>query len=232
MMDMINEQRFSTRPGEAPVTPYQKAAEVWDERIGSARVQAKNWRLVAFILVFVVVFLAGMLAKVAGQSSVQPYIVKVGDRGNVVSVASLAGTQFAPNAAMIRYFLSDVVTNMRTMPLDPVVARNNWLKVYNFLSTQAQTRMNEIAQEKDPFVDLGERTRSINIESIVSLSENTRQIRWSESTFAASGAFIITEIYTGIFTFAIHLPESPARLQENPLGLVITHFDIGKDASS
>jgi len=26
----------------------QKAAQVWDERIGSARVQAKNWRLMAF----------------------------------------------------------------------------------------------------------------------------------------------------------------------------------------
>src|SRR5258705_2589521 len=31
-----------------PETPYQKAAQVWDERIGAARVQAKNWRLMAF----------------------------------------------------------------------------------------------------------------------------------------------------------------------------------------
>ena len=35
-----------------PVTPYQKAAQVWDERIGSARVQAKNWRLMAFGCLF------------------------------------------------------------------------------------------------------------------------------------------------------------------------------------
>ena len=28
--------------------PYQSAAQVWDDRIGSARVQAKNWRLMAF----------------------------------------------------------------------------------------------------------------------------------------------------------------------------------------
>lgn len=26
----------------APVTPYQKSVQVWDERVGSARVQAKN----------------------------------------------------------------------------------------------------------------------------------------------------------------------------------------------
>jgi type IV secretory pathway TrbF-like protein len=31
-----------------PETPYQRAAQVWDDRIGSARVQAKNWRLMAF----------------------------------------------------------------------------------------------------------------------------------------------------------------------------------------
>jgi type IV secretion system protein TrbL len=35
-----------TRYGKSPEpeTPYQRAAQVWDERIGSARVQAKNWR--------------------------------------------------------------------------------------------------------------------------------------------------------------------------------------------
>src|SRR5258705_9274506 len=38
--------RYSRMP--QPETPYQKAAQVWDERIGSARVQAKNWRLMAF----------------------------------------------------------------------------------------------------------------------------------------------------------------------------------------
>ena len=42
-------QRSSLRYGDTPqpVTPYQKAAQVWDERIGSARVQAQNWRLMA-----------------------------------------------------------------------------------------------------------------------------------------------------------------------------------------
>jgi len=39
-------QRYGQTP--EPVTPYQKAEQLWDERIGSARVQAKNWRLMAF----------------------------------------------------------------------------------------------------------------------------------------------------------------------------------------
>jgi type IV secretory pathway TrbF-like protein len=37
-------RRASVRYGDTPqpVTPYQKAAQVWDERLGSARVQAMN----------------------------------------------------------------------------------------------------------------------------------------------------------------------------------------------
>ena len=40
-------KRPSIRYGASPqpVTPYQRAAQVWDDRIGSARVQARNWRL-------------------------------------------------------------------------------------------------------------------------------------------------------------------------------------------
>ena len=43
-------RRSSVRYGRTPEpeTPYQRAAQAWDERIGSARVQAKNWRLMAF----------------------------------------------------------------------------------------------------------------------------------------------------------------------------------------
>ena len=31
-----------------PETPYQRAGQVWDDRIGSSRVQAKNWRFACF----------------------------------------------------------------------------------------------------------------------------------------------------------------------------------------
>ena len=43
-------KRSDVRYGRTPVpeTPYQRAGQAWDERIGSARVQARNWRLMAF----------------------------------------------------------------------------------------------------------------------------------------------------------------------------------------
>ena len=38
--------RYADTPQPAP--PSQAAGQVWDDRIGTPRVQAKNWRLMAF----------------------------------------------------------------------------------------------------------------------------------------------------------------------------------------
>ena len=55
-----------------PVTPYQKAGQVWDERIGSARVQAKNWRLMAPGLLGLLAASSAALVWRSLQSTVTP----------------------------------------------------------------------------------------------------------------------------------------------------------------
>ena len=52
-------QRYGRTP--EPDTPYQRAGQLWDERIGSARVQARNWRLMAFGGLFLTTGLSGAL---------------------------------------------------------------------------------------------------------------------------------------------------------------------------
>ena len=56
-------RRASVRYGRTPEpeTPYQRAAQAWDDRIGSARVQARNWRLMAFGSLVLSMGLAGGL---------------------------------------------------------------------------------------------------------------------------------------------------------------------------
>ena len=57
-------RRASVRYGDTPqpVTPYQKAAQVWDERLGSARVQAMNWRIAALAMIGLALLLCMTLA--------------------------------------------------------------------------------------------------------------------------------------------------------------------------
>ena len=57
--------RYSDTP--VPVTPYQAAAQAWDERIGSARVQARSWRLMAFGCLGLALVMSGALVWRAGH---------------------------------------------------------------------------------------------------------------------------------------------------------------------
>jgi len=67
--------RYADTP--QPATPYQSAAQVWDERIGSARVQAKNWRFMAFGCLTLALLMAGGLVWRSAQSIVTPYVIEV-----------------------------------------------------------------------------------------------------------------------------------------------------------
>src|SRR6266508_591744 len=69
-------RRPSVRYGQtpAPETPYQRAAQVWDDRIGSARVQARNWRLIAFGNLVLAAGLAAGLVWQSAQGTVVPWV--------------------------------------------------------------------------------------------------------------------------------------------------------------
>jgi type IV secretion system protein TrbL len=71
--------RYADTP--QPATPYQAAAQVWDDRIGSARVQAKNWRLMAFGCLTLALLMAGGLVWRSAQSIVTPYVIEVDQAG-------------------------------------------------------------------------------------------------------------------------------------------------------
>ena len=72
-------KRPSVRYGRTPEpeTPYQKAAQAWDERIGSARVQARNWRLMALGELGLIAGLAGALVWQSARGTVVPWVVQV-----------------------------------------------------------------------------------------------------------------------------------------------------------
>lgn len=97
--------RYADTP--QPATPYQAAAQVWDDRIGSARVQAKNWRLMAFGCLVLALLMAGGLVWRSAQSIVTPYVIEVDQAGQVRAVGE-AATPYRPGDAQIAHHLARV----------------------------------------------------------------------------------------------------------------------------
>ncbi|TJW63155.1 MAG: conjugal transfer protein TrbF, partial [Mesorhizobium sp.] len=121
----------ATHYGKTPVpeTPYQRAAQVWDERIGSARVQAKNWRLMAFGCLILSAGFASALVWQSARGTVVPWVVEVDGRGEARAVEP-AMADYQPTDPQIAFHLARFIEQVRSLPADPIVVRQNWLRAY------------------------------------------------------------------------------------------------------
>ncbi len=210
-------QRYGTTP--EPVTPYQRAAQLWDERIGSARVQARNWRLMAFGSLALSVGLAGGLLWQSMQSRVAPYVVEVDHLGEVRAVAP-AIQNYQPTDAQIAWHLARFIANVRGVSIDPVLVRQNWLSAYDFATDRAALFLNDHAKKNDPFSAIGTRSVSVQVTSVVRASDASFQVKWTEQVFER-GSLARTERWTAILTIVIQPPRSAEELRKNPLGLYV-----------
>lgn len=218
-------QRYGATP--EPVTPYQKAAQVWDERIGSARVQARNWRLMAFGCLALSVGLSGGLLWQSLQSRVTPYVVEVDKFGEARAVAP-AIQNYQPADAQIAWHLARFITNVRSVSTDPVLVRQNWLAAYDFAADRAALFLNEYAQRNDPFGRIGTHSVSVQVTSVVRASDTSFQVKWTEQVYER-GSLARTERWTAILTTLTQTPRSAEQLRKNPLGLFVSAIDWSRE---
>ena len=218
-------QRYGETP--EPVTPYQKAAQAWDERIGSARVQAKNWRLMAFGSLALSFGLAGGLLWQSVQSRVVPYVVEVDKLGGVRAVGP-AIKPYNPSDAQIAYFLAHFITDIRSLSIDPVVVRKNWLNAYAMATDHAAVFLNDFARKNDPFKAIGTRTVSVEVSSVVRVSDSSFQVKWTESNYDHD-ALQKTEHWTAILSIVTKQPENADVLRQNPLGLYVNGINWSRE---
>jgi len=216
--------RFSN-PSE-PATPYQKAAQVWAQHLGSARIQATNWRLAALGSTSLSALLSVALAISAGRASVTPYIIEV-DRLDEARAVNPAMEPHAPSDAQIAYFLARLVKNVRSLSTDPIVVRTNWLDAYDYVTDRAAQTLNDYARDANPFAKIGRLPITVDVMYVVRAYSDSFEIRWKEQTYE-NGVLIETERYTGRAT-VIFKPPNPAEPLRNPLGLYVHAFNWSRD---
>ena len=210
-----------------PETPYQRAGQLWDERIGSARVQARNWRLMAFGGLFLTTGLSSALVWQSMQSRVVPYVVEVDQLGEARAV-SPAAADYRPTDPQIAWHLGRFISNIRSKSLDPVLMRENWLSAYDFATERGALFLGEYARAANPFADVGDRTVSVQVTSVVRASDNSFQVKWTESHYER-GSLASTSRWTAILTVQIRAPRSADVLRKNPLGLFVDAVDWSRE---
>jgi type IV secretion system protein VirB5 len=213
--------------GTGAETPYQRARQAWDERIGSARVQAASWRIAFFAVALLAALLGAAVVLLVQQSRVVPYIVEINSQGGVVGVAP-AERQYEPNEAQLRYFLANFVELIGTIPIDPVVAKKNWLTAYGYVTENGARLLNTYATNADPFGRIGKQRVEILVRNALRESDRSFQLTWNETVFDPTGAIVSRRERTGLFSVVVLQPRTEEQILKNPLGIYIDNFSISE----
>jgi type IV secretion system protein VirB5 len=177
-------RRPSVRYGKTPEpeTPYQKAAQVWDDRIGSARVQARNWRLIAFGNLALAAGVAAGLVWQSANGTIVPWVVQV-DRFGAAQAVAPAIADYRPTDTQIARHLARFIEEVRGITTDPVIVRQNWLQAYNFVTDKGALALNDYARMITP--------------AQTNLSPKSDGFRWRPTSLASSAPRVIPSASPG-----------------------------------
>lgn len=213
--------RPSVRYGRTPEpeTPYQRAAQAWDERIGSARIQARNWRLMALGELALVAGLAAALVWQSARGTIVPWVVQVDRLGEAQAVAP-AVANFRPTDPQIAWHLARFIEQVRGIAADPIIVRQNWLRAYDFATDRGALALNDFARASDPFGRVGRQQVAIEVSSVIRASDDSFRVAWIERTYE-NGQLVRTERWTAILTIVVQPARDAERLRKNPLGIFV-----------
>ena len=224
-------KRPSTHYGKSPEpeTPYQKAAQVWDERIGSARVQAKNWRYMAFGSLILSAGFASALVWQSARGTVVPWVVQVDNLGQAQTVAP-AVADYRPTDPQLAFHLGRFIEQVRAIPADAIIVRQNWLRAYEWTTDRGAAALNDYARANDPFARVGRQQIAVEVSSVIRASPNSFRVAWTERHYE-NGQLSTTERWTAILTIVIQPPRDAERLRANPLGIYVNAISWSREMS-
>ena len=181
----------------------------------------------AFGCLTLAIGLSGGVIWQAGHNTITPFVVEVDALGEVRAVGP-AIDAYQPKDAQIAFHLARFIENVRSISIDPIIVRQNWLRAYDYTTSQAATTLNEYARKNDPFSRIGKRTIAIEVTSIVRSSAKSFDVRWREQSFE-NGSLASTKRYSAVLAIVIQQPRTEEVLRKNPLGIYVHAINWSRD---
>lgn len=214
----------------SPETPYQRTKQEWTETLGSAKVAAGNWRLMAFGLLFISIMSISASYYFANRSTVIPYIVEVDNKTGALVSTSKVYDRSQANNQEIEYFVWQIIKKARTIPKDIVLYEKNWSDLYTFLNSGTSQKFNDMAKREHHREKLQEGiTTMLSLKALTPLSnqENTFNVRWVEIKYLPDGKKSNEYELEAYFTMQ-QVPVNEKNIYVNPLGLMVKDFTISQ----
>ncbi|MGE8106904.1 conjugal transfer protein TrbF [Allorhizobium sp. NPDC080224] len=208
------------------LNPYLAGRLEWNERYGGFVREARAWRAVAVLSLALASIGFGYALYLSRGSRIIPYIVEVDRLGSPVAVGVPERIEYA-DRRVVRAILANFVASFRSVTPDAVVQKKYIDRTYALLraSDPSTEKINAWFRSNSPFEAAKRVTVSVEVSNIVSLSERSWQIDWTEFERDRRGRETGSRRYRGIATVTLTEPQDEAVIRLNPIGLYVRDFD-------
>ena len=149
---------------------------------------------------------------------------------DAVKAVGPALAKYEPTDAQIAHHLANFISDVRSLSIDPVIVRQNWLRAYEFTTDRGAAALNDYARANDPFTKVGRQQIAVEVSSVIRASPDSFRVAWTERHFE-NGQLSTTERWTAILTVVIQPPRDAERLRANPLGIYINAISWSREMS-
>jgi type IV secretion system protein TrbF len=137
---------------------------------------------------------------------------------------------YRPSDPQIAFHLARFIEQVRSVPADPVIVRQNWLRAYDFTTDRGAVALNDYARANDPFANVGRVQVAVDVSSVIRASPDSFRVAWTERRYQ-DGSLTTTERWSAILTIVVQPPRTPDALRKNPLGVFVNALNWSKELS-
>ena len=211
-------------------TPFNPQLQHFDMICGQVMKENGILKLALVVLIFIIAVLSiGISFFLTKRTQVIPAIVTMNDFGHAQYVGEVSRKNFQnfniPEVAMT-YQVKDFINIYKSLSSDKAVVKRNIEKAYHLLTAVSASKYSTLLREDNPYKDFGDHTREVEFETEpLKISKDTYQVDYRLITRTLTGVIIKDIRQRAVITIKALNP-TEEDIQDNPLGIYITDFDI------
>lgn len=171
--------------------------------------------------------LSGALVWQSANGSIVPWVVQVDRLGQAQAIAP-AVADYHPTDPQIAWHLARFIEQVRSIPADAIIVRQNWLRAYEFTTDRGAMALNDYARVNDPFTKVGKQQIAVDVSSVIRASPDSFRVAWVERRYQ-DGSLAETSRWTAILTIAVAPPRDAEKFRANPLGIYVNAINWSKE---
>jgi type IV secretion system protein TrbF len=207
---------------ENPYTKGSEGRKEWNDRYGNLQKSSRYWQRAFFCSIVINIVFALVIAKIATQSEIKPFIVET-NRGMPYAIDALKKVSDT-DPRIINFAVNQYIINARSIIHDTTAEKSLLNKVYAYSADQAISFLQGYYQKNDPFRLSAQYTVTVQIINSLALSPHTWQVTWDETQHSTLDHQVV-KVTRWVAQLTHQFGKiNPNFINDNPFGLYITHI--------